>query len=109
MHDTLRHVSGHCFLFSYLYIFECNRYCCQLPADCFVRSMKLRVADKCVFELVQLQKTILYTFLYFIYQILLCITVKTNLQITVSPGTILKKHNYGKHKSRPSLSFRPFL
>ena len=25
------HVSGHCSLLSYLYIFECNRHCCQLP------------------------------------------------------------------------------
>ena len=42
------HVSGYCSLFSYLYISKCNCYCCQLPDDCFVRSMILRVADKCV-------------------------------------------------------------
>ena len=42
------HASKHCSLFSNLYIFSCNRYCCQLPDDCFARSMKLRVAIKCV-------------------------------------------------------------
>ena len=46
-----------------LYIFECNRYCCQLPDDCFVRSLKLRFA-KIVFELVWLQKSILYTYIH---------------------------------------------
>ena len=42
------HVSGHCSLFSNLYVFKRNRYCCQLPDDSFVRRMKLRVANKCV-------------------------------------------------------------
>ena len=66
------HVSGHCSLLSRLFTvlyfpirssrssnfalraailhecFQCNRYCCHLPDDCFVRSMKLSVADKCV-------------------------------------------------------------
>ena len=42
------HPSKHFSLFSNLYIFICNRYCCQLSDDCFVRSMKLRVANKSV-------------------------------------------------------------
>ena len=46
-----------------LYIFECNRYCGQLPDDCFVRGMKLKVA-KNVFELVRVQKSILYTYIH---------------------------------------------
>ena len=35
----------HCFLFLNLYIFKCKRNFCQLPDDCFARSMKLGVAN----------------------------------------------------------------
>ena len=41
------HASRQSSPFSNLYIFTCNRCCCQLPDDCFVRGMKLQVAIKC--------------------------------------------------------------
>ena len=55
------HVSGHCSLFSYLYIFGCNHYCCQLLllmiASWEAWNSELQIN---VFELVRLQKSILY-------------------------------------------------
>ena len=56
--------------FSNLFIFTCNRYCCQLPDDCFVRGMKLLVATN-VFEPVRLQKLILMYIYFFLFDLVI--------------------------------------
>ena len=53
--------------FSNLYIFTCNRYCCQLPDDCFIRKHEIKSSNYMFLSQSDSSNSSLYIFITQLY------------------------------------------